>query len=42
MKSGIKEAIKQQCDIVVKMDGDGQMDAKYLKELVIPLIQKPC
>ena len=36
--SGYKEAIKQECDIVVKIDGDGQMDTAYLQELITPLI----
>jgi glycosyltransferase involved in cell wall biosynthesis len=36
--SGYKEAIKQECDIVVKIDGDGQMDTAYLQNLITPLI----
>ena len=36
--SGYKEAIKQECDIVVKIDGDGQMDTAYLQKLITPLI----
>ncbi|KJU83074.1 glycosyl transferase family protein [Candidatus Magnetobacterium bavaricum] len=36
--SGLKKALALQCDIIVKMDGDGQMDAAYIDELIAPLI----
>lgn len=34
MKTGYKTALELQCDIIVKMDGDGQMEAGYLQSLV--------
>ena len=33
MITGFKEAIKQNCDIIVKVDGDGQMDTSYLEKM---------
>jgi len=39
MISGFKEAIEQQCDIVVKIDGDGQMDTSYLNKMVSTIVQ---
>ncbi len=38
MKSGFAEAIRQQLDVVVKMDGDDQMDPSHLPVLVTPLL----
>jgi glycosyltransferase involved in cell wall biosynthesis len=38
MQSGFAEALRQGLDVVVKMDGDGQMDAEYLPALVQPLV----
>ncbi len=38
MVSGFRQALELSAQIVVKMDGDGQMDAKYLEELVRPLM----
>ncbi|MBF0539353.1 MAG: glycosyltransferase family 2 protein [Nitrospirae bacterium] len=35
---GLKKAIELGCDIIVKMDGDGQMDAAYLDDLIAPLL----
>lgn len=37
-KTGYKAAIKQQADIIVKVDGDGQMDPDLIKQLIEPLI----
>ncbi|WP_040335640.1 glycosyltransferase family 2 protein [Candidatus Magnetobacterium casense] len=37
--SGLKKAIELGCDIIVKMDGDGQMDAAYIDELIAPLLK---
>ena len=37
--SGYKKAIKLNSDIVVKIDGDGQMNPMYMKSLIIPLIE---
>jgi dolichol-phosphate mannosyltransferase len=36
--AGYKKAIELGCEVVVKMDGDGQMDPKYLDSLIKPLI----
>lgn len=36
--SGYRKAMEMECDIVVKMDGDGQMDSQYLGKLIEPLI----
>ncbi len=39
MASGFAEAIRQKLDIVVKMDGDDQMDPKCIKQLIDPLVE---
>jgi dolichol-phosphate mannosyltransferase len=36
--SGYKEAIKDKIDIVVKIDGDGQMDPSLITEFINPII----
>jgi len=36
--AGFSMALKLDADVVVKMDGDGQMDPRYLKPLIEPLI----
>jgi glycosyltransferase involved in cell wall biosynthesis len=38
MQSGFAEALRQGLDVVVKMDGDDQMDPSYLPALVQPLV----
>jgi dolichol-phosphate mannosyltransferase len=38
MISGFKKAMELEAQIVVKMDGDGQMSPEYLPELLTPLI----
>jgi dolichol-phosphate mannosyltransferase len=38
MRTGFLEAIRQRLDIVVKMDGDGQMDPAHLPALLGPLL----
>ena len=38
MITGFKAALEAGAEIVVKMDGDGQMDARYLPRLMAPLI----
>lgn len=38
MISGFKKAFELEVDIVVKIDGDGQMDLKYLPQFLEPLI----
>ncbi|MDD5654979.1 MAG: glycosyltransferase family 2 protein [Candidatus Omnitrophica bacterium] len=35
--TGYKEALKLGCDIIVKVDGDGQMDPLYIDKLISPL-----
>jgi glycosyltransferase involved in cell wall biosynthesis len=37
---GYAQALDSGCDIVVKMDGDGQMPPEYLDELLDPLIEE--
>ncbi len=39
MQTGFREALRQELDIVVKMDGDGQMDPEHLPRLIGPLIE---
>jgi len=38
MITGYEAALKTDAAIVVKMDGDGQMDARYLARLIAPLL----
>ncbi|TAN42812.1 MAG: glycosyltransferase family 2 protein [Nitrospirae bacterium] len=37
MMTGYKKALELNCDIAVKIDGDGQMDASYMQNLITPL-----
>lgn len=37
--SGYKEALKDGADIVIKIDGDGQMDPSFLTEIVKPVVE---
>ncbi len=37
--SGYKKAVELNIDIVIKIDGDGQMDSSYIPSLILPLIQ---
>lgn len=37
--TGYQEAISEQMDIVVKIDGDGQMDPKFIRDFVEPIIR---
>lgn len=39
MRTGYKKALDLGCDIVVKIDGDGQMDPGHLNALIDPLIK---
>ncbi len=39
MKTGFREALRMGVDLVVKMDGDDQMDPKYLSGFLFPLIK---
>jgi len=36
--TGMQKAIELNCELIVKLDGDGQMDTKYIPELLSPLI----
>lgn len=38
MKRGFAEALKLNSDVVVKMDGDDQMDPKFLEPLIAPIL----
>jgi glycosyltransferase involved in cell wall biosynthesis len=40
LKTGFQAALKDNIDIVVKIDGDGQMDSDQIENLIIPIIQK--
>jgi glycosyltransferase involved in cell wall biosynthesis len=40
MISGFRKALELKADIVVKIDGDGQMDTAYLPELLAPILYK--
>jgi glycosyltransferase involved in cell wall biosynthesis len=39
LKTGFKEALAQGADIIVKLDGDGQMDASFIPELITPIVE---
>src|SRR5687767_350544 len=39
MLTGFRKALELDAQIVVKIDGDGQMDTAYLPDLLIPLIE---
>lgn len=38
MKTGFRELLSQNMDIIIKLDGDGQMDASYIHDLIDPII----
>ena len=38
VKTGYKRALEDQCDIIVKVDGDGQMSPKLIKGLISPIL----
>jgi len=40
MVTGFRKALELGCDMVVKMDGDGQMDIGHIPNLLAPLIQE--
>jgi dolichol-phosphate mannosyltransferase len=37
--TGYKKALELGCEIIIKIDGDGQMDPQYIDELITPLIE---
>jgi glycosyltransferase involved in cell wall biosynthesis len=39
MIMGYRKSLELECDITVKMDGDGQMDASYLPALIKPILE---
>lgn len=39
MVTGFKKALELGAEIVIKLDGDGQMDAQYIPALITPLIK---
>ena len=39
MATGYKKALELACDIVIKIDGDGQMDPSFIDKLVAPLLE---
>ena len=40
--TGYKQALKDGIDIIVKVDGDGQMDPKLIPDFVKPIIEGKC
>jgi glycosyltransferase involved in cell wall biosynthesis len=42
MATGFRKALDSNLDIVVKLDGDGQMDPAFMIELIEPIIQGVC
>jgi glycosyltransferase involved in cell wall biosynthesis len=39
VKTGYKAALKSGADVIVKLDGDGQMDPSLISELVAPIVE---
>jgi dolichol-phosphate mannosyltransferase len=39
-KTGYCEALRRRADVVVKMDGDGQMNPEYIESLVAPIVSR--
>ena len=37
--SGFKKSLELQCDIAIKMDGDGQMNPDHIEALIAPLLK---
>lgn len=40
VRTGYRKALELGADIVVKMDGDGQMDPQFLQKLIAPLMKR--
>ncbi|WP_295831717.1 glycosyltransferase family 2 protein [uncultured Winogradskyella sp.] len=38
--SGFKKAIDLNCDVIVKLDGDGQMDSSKITNLIAPILEE--
>lgn len=41
-KIGYRQALADGCDVIVKIDGDGQMDPRLIPELIAPLLTDSC
>ena len=41
-KTGFRQAVEEDIDLIVKMDGDNQMDPNYLAGLLFPLVKDEC
>lgn len=39
VKSGYKKALEDNCEIIVKLDGDGQMEPKLISGLIAPIVK---
>ena len=39
MRTGFRAALDRGLDVIVKMDGDDQMDPVYLPQLILPLVE---
>ena len=39
VKAGYERALDEDCDIIIKIDGDGQMDPKLINRLLRPLLE---
>jgi dolichol-phosphate mannosyltransferase len=37
VKTGFRELLSHDVDVIVKLDGDGQMDSSYIKDLIHPI-----
>ena len=40
MVTGFQEAVKQNCEVVIKIDGDGQMDISYFEKMLSALFEE--
>ncbi len=39
VQSGYRAALESGCDIIVKVDGDGQMDTSFMESLITPIVK---
>ncbi|MBF0349714.1 MAG: glycosyltransferase family 2 protein [SAR324 cluster bacterium] len=39
MITGYRRMLETECDVAVKMDGDGQMDARFIPQLIDPIVK---
>ncbi|MDB9811995.1 glycosyltransferase family 2 protein [bacterium] len=42
VKTGFRHALDDECDIIIKLDGDGQMDPEILVDFLDPIREKLC